>query len=116
MPQMLQPRWSEVASTTPIENIWDAVRAIPRGRACAYGEVARLANLPGRARLVGHALKAASGTVDLPWHRVVGAGGKISFPEHSAARLEQQRRLRAEGVIVTRGRVRRDYLITADDL
>jgi methylated-DNA-protein-cysteine methyltransferase-like protein len=43
----------------------------------------------------------------LPWHRVVGAGGKIAFPPGSRAHLEQTRRLRAEGVEVTNGRAAR---------
>jgi methylated-DNA-protein-cysteine methyltransferase-like protein len=43
----------------------------------------------------------------LPWHRVVGAGGKIVFPPTSLNFREQQRRLRAEGVAVRAGRVPR---------
>jgi methylated-DNA-protein-cysteine methyltransferase related protein len=61
--------------------------------------------LPGRARLVGFALKVAPDELDLPWHRVVGAQGRIVFPRRSFAFREQTRRLRAEGVLVQRGRV-----------
>jgi len=39
------------------ELIWDAVREIPRGRVSTYGDVARRVGLPGRARLVGTALR-----------------------------------------------------------
>jgi methylated-DNA-protein-cysteine methyltransferase-like protein len=42
--------------------------------------------------------------VELPWHRVVAAGGRIALPPTSRAYREQCRRLAAEGVRVTRGR------------
>ncbi len=47
----------------------------------------------------------------LPWHRVVGAGGKIVFPPTSLHFREQARRLRAEGVAVKSGRVSREVLV-----
>jgi methylated-DNA-protein-cysteine methyltransferase-like protein len=48
--------------------------------------------------------------MNLPWHRVVGAGGKIVFPAGSSAFREQARRLRSEGVRVENGRVAREAL------
>jgi methylated-DNA-protein-cysteine methyltransferase-like protein len=45
--------------------------------------------------------------LNLPWHRVVGAGGRIVFPKSSREHREQARRLRAEGVSVQNGRVTR---------
>ena len=92
--------------TTPAhERILAAVRAIPRGQVAGYGEVARRAGLPGRARL---AAKVLSGNADpsLPWHRVLRSDGRIAFPEGSSGFREQAKRLRAEGVKVERGRVR----------
>lgn len=93
-----------------LEAIWQAVCAIPRGRASTYGAVARAAGLPGRARLAGFALRIAPEELNLPWHRVVGAGGRIVFPGGSRQHREQARRLRAEGVPVTAGRVARAAL------
>jgi methylated-DNA-protein-cysteine methyltransferase-like protein len=90
----------------PFTAIWDAVRAIPRGEWASYGEVARRAGLPRAARLVGYALRHAPAGLDLPWHRVVGAGGRISLPAGSSSRTEQLRRLAAEGVTVRAGRIR----------
>jgi len=83
-----------------------AVRAIPRGQVAGYGEVARRAGLPGRARMVARLL-AGNDDPGLPWHRVVRADGRIAFPEDSPQRAEQCQRLRAEGVHVEGGRVRR---------
>jgi methylated-DNA-protein-cysteine methyltransferase-like protein len=91
--------------TAALELIWRAVVAIPRGEIATYGGIARCAGLPGRARMVGHALKVAPAALGLPWHRVLAAGGRIAFPKGSRAYSEQGRRLRAEGVAVVRGHV-----------
>jgi methylated-DNA-protein-cysteine methyltransferase-like protein len=80
--------------------IRDTVRKIPRGKVASYGEVARAAGFPGCARQVVWALRAARG---LPWHRVVGAGGKILLPGENG--LEQRMRLENEGVVFRGGRV-----------
>ena len=93
-----------------LEAIWQVVCAIPRGRVATYGTVARAAGLPGRARQAGFALRVADAGLNLPWHRVVGAGGRIAFAAGSRAHREQARRLRAEGVAVCAGRVARAAL------
>jgi methylated-DNA-protein-cysteine methyltransferase-like protein len=97
-----------------LQLIWDVVSIIPHGGASTYGSVARAAGLPGRARLVGFALKTAPPALQLPWHRVVGAGGRIVFPKTSRAHREQARRLRAEGVRVANGRVAPTALVAMD--
>lgn len=83
-----------------------AIRAIPRGQVMGYGEVAASAGLPGRARLVARLL-ADNDDRTLPWHRVLRSDGRIALPEGSAGWREQAQRLRAEGVQVENGRVRR---------
>jgi methylated-DNA-protein-cysteine methyltransferase-like protein len=92
------------------QDIWAVVGAIPRGAVSTYGAVARAAGLPGRARLAGRALRESPDEMRLPWHRVVGAGGKIVFPPGSLHHKEQARRLRAEGVAVRAGRVDREAM------
>lgn len=94
-----------------LEALWQAVSAIPRGKVSTYGGVALAAGLPGRARLAGRALREAPEGLNLPWHRVLGAGGKIVFPPTSSAYREQCRRLRAEGVVIKGGRVDRAALL-----
>jgi methylated-DNA-protein-cysteine methyltransferase-like protein len=81
-----------------------AIRAIPRGEVAGYGEVARRAGLPGRARLVARLLS-QNDDRHLPWHRVLRSDGRIAFPEGSKGYREQSQRLRAEGVRVEAGRV-----------
>ncbi|HEV2271592.1 MAG TPA: MGMT family protein [Steroidobacteraceae bacterium] len=99
-----------------LQTIWQVVCAIPRGRASTYGAVARAAGLPGRARQAGYALRVAPKELNLPWHRVVGAGGRIVFPSGSRHHKEQARRLRAEGVAVKLGRVAPSALTELDEL
>lgn len=78
--------------------IWEVVEGIPEACVLNYGEVARLAGLPGRARLVGRALARAPKQRELPWHRVVNAQGRISFAADSPRGQRQRRLLEAEGV------------------
>ena len=76
------------------------VRRIPRGKVATYGAVAEAAGFPGAARQVVWALRAAK---DVPWQRVLGAGGKIRLPGESG--MEQKLRLRLEGVEISGDRV-----------
>jgi methylated-DNA-protein-cysteine methyltransferase-like protein len=99
------------AESPALEAIWHVVCTIPRGQVSTYGAVARAAGLPGRARQTGFALRVAPKALNLPWHRVVAAGGRIAFPKSSREYDEQARRLRAEGVQVAEGRVERRALI-----
>jgi methylated-DNA-protein-cysteine methyltransferase-like protein len=81
-----------------------------------YGDVARAAGLPGRARLAGRALRESPAGLHLPWHRILGAGGRIVFPARSRHHREQARLLRSEGIPVKDGRVPRAALVSADEL
>ena len=60
------------------EKIYAVIRRIPHGKVATYGQVAALAGLPRRARLVGQTLRSTPEDVSLPWQRVINAGGKIS--------------------------------------
>jgi methylated-DNA-protein-cysteine methyltransferase-like protein len=80
-------------------NVARVIRSLRRGEVATYGEIAAEAGYPGAARAVGGVLARSSG---LPWWRVVAADGRL-VPGHEA---EHARRLRSEGVIVTRGRAR----------
>jgi methylated-DNA-protein-cysteine methyltransferase-like protein len=94
------------------------IRRIPRGRVATYGQIARLAGAPRRARHVGQALARLPPRVALPWHRVINAQGRISprgpsrgrAPPHSlrrraGAESRQRRLLEAEGVRFRNGAV-----------
>jgi methylated-DNA-protein-cysteine methyltransferase-like protein len=107
LPVRRKPRARGGAESLALQAIWDVVAQLPPGSVSTYGEVARAAGLPGRARQAGYALKHMPAGMHLPWHRVVGAGGRIVFPPESKAFREQARRLRSEGVKVENGRVAR---------
>ena len=85
----------------------EPVRRIPAGRVASYGQVARLAGLPGHARQVGYALAALRGGDDsVPWHRVINARGEISRRSDPFYETLQRERLEGEGVSFDeRGRV-----------
>lgn len=70
---------STKATTTNLyDRIYAIARQIPRGQVATYGQVARLAGLPGYARQVGYALFRIDKDSDVPWQRVVNAKGEIS--------------------------------------
>jgi methylated-DNA-protein-cysteine methyltransferase-like protein len=77
------------------EDIQRVVRMIPQGKVATYGQVARAAGYPGAARQVAWALR-DSDARRLPWHRVLGQGGKILLP--GEAGLHQRTLLEVEGV------------------
>ncbi|MCL4817502.1 MAG: methylated-DNA--[protein]-cysteine S-methyltransferase [Vicinamibacteria bacterium] len=81
------------------ERVWALVATLPRGRVATYGQVAAALGVPRGARAVGWALRALPDALArrTPWHRVVGAGGRLS-PRASGHESLQRRRLRAEGV------------------
>jgi methylated-DNA-protein-cysteine methyltransferase related protein len=77
------------------------VARIPKGKVATYGSVAAAAGYPGAARQVAWALH--NNSAGLPWHRVLGAGGRIRLPGESG--FEQRMRLQQEGVTFAGGRV-----------
>jgi len=85
--------------------IWAVAKKIPHGKVTTYGELAAAAGLRKQPRLAGYAMYNLPDGSPVPWHRVINAAGKISFPPRSARAREQRRRLEAEGVVFIGGRV-----------
>jgi methylated-DNA-protein-cysteine methyltransferase related protein len=94
------------AATNNKSAIYLALRSVPAGKVVTYGQLAKIAGLPGAARLVGTTLCHLPENTDLPWHRVINSQGKISMPENSPGYIEQVKRLKAEGVSVSNGKIR----------
>lgn len=88
-----------------VKNVWQVVQDIPRGHVLTYGEVARLAGMSRAARRVSQAMRRAPRGMKLPWHRVVNAAGKISFPADSSGYRQQKERLEREGVVFVKGKI-----------
>lgn len=75
------------------------IRRIPKGWVATYGQVAAMADLPRRARLVGHVLQHLDPATDIPWHRVVNAKGEVSCTlSRNGNDAFQQRLLEKEGI------------------
>jgi methylated-DNA-protein-cysteine methyltransferase related protein len=79
------------------------IARVPRGKVITYGQVAEAAGFPRAARMTVRALQAETG---LPWHRVVGADGRIALGGEEGQ--EQRLRLEMEGVQFRGGKVRMD--------
>lgn len=100
------------ASTPPrasqqerLEALYLVLSQVPSGLIVSYGQLAELAGLGRAARWVGRSLSRLPEGSTLPWHRVVGANGRLSLSADSASGAEQRVRLRDEGVLVVNDRV-----------
>ena len=76
---------------------------IPKGKVASYGQIAKLAGLPGYARYVGYTMKSLPGGTKLPWYRVVNAQGRISFKPGTKQYLLQKSLLEKEGIVFVKG-------------
>ena len=84
----------------------EVARRVPRGRVATYGQIAAMAGMPRHARHVGTALRELPDDSDVPWHRILGAGGRISRRRRSDSHEIQRALLESEGVSFDeRGRV-----------
>ena len=92
-------------STNAKERIWQIVYRIPRGNVASYGQVAKMADLPGYARYVGYVMKTLPADTKLPWYRVVNSQGRISFVLGTSQYLRQKSLLEAEGIVLIGGRI-----------
>jgi len=82
------------------ERIYAIVRQIPAGQVATYGQVAELAGLIGKPRLVGYALyRVDMKTSDVPWQRVINAKGEVSqSPLRNGTDYLQRAILEDEGI------------------
>jgi methylated-DNA-protein-cysteine methyltransferase-like protein len=85
------------------DRVYRLVKQIPRGRVLTYGQLARTLKLPGGARTAGRAMFACPSRRGIPWHRVVGAEGRILIREPQASlqrKLLESERTRFAGLRV----------------
>lgn len=84
-------------------SVYNLVKRIPRGRVMTYGQLAKALRLSGGARTAGRAMAASPSGRGVPWHRVVGAGGKLLIREPHASL--QRKLLESEGVSIAEKRI-----------
>ena len=80
--------------------VLELVARVPEGALATYGQIALIAGYPRRARQVGMVLKGLPESTELPWHRIVNAGGYVPSRGRWWGALEQIQRLRSEGMAV----------------
>jgi methylated-DNA-protein-cysteine methyltransferase-like protein len=83
--------------------VYQLVKKIPRGRVATYGQIAKALKLRGGARTAGRAMAACPAGRGIPWHRVVGAGGRLLLREPNVAL--QRKLLESEGLQVAEKRI-----------
>ena len=86
--------------------IYDVVKLIPYAQVATYGQVADLAGLIGKPRVVGYALFRVTANTKIPWHRVVNARGEVSRSSLRDGNDDlQQLLLQAEGIVFVKGKL-----------
>jgi methylated-DNA-[protein]-cysteine S-methyltransferase len=76
--------------------VWNALRAIPYGSVCNYGDIARAIGQPGASRAVGQANGRNPLPIVVPCHRVIASDGSIGG--YSGGLAIKHRLLALEGV------------------
>jgi methylated-DNA-protein-cysteine methyltransferase related protein len=101
----LLPLESSIEGMNPMnwKGVYALVKKIPRGRVTTYGQLAKALRLPGGARTAGHAMAASPSGQGVPWHRVVGAGGRLLIREPHASL--QRKLLESEGLELAEKRI-----------
>ncbi|MEP0203680.1 MAG: methylated-DNA--[protein]-cysteine S-methyltransferase [Halioglobus sp.] len=67
------------AGGTEFQNaVWNALRRIPYGEQCSYGDIAREINRPKAVRAVGAANGRNPIPIIVPCHRVIGSNGTLT--------------------------------------
>lgn len=84
------------------EQVFALVRQVPAGALTTYGDVGAALGSKNVARQVGYAMAALPADSDVPWWRVVSAGGRLS--QRPEATERQAILLADDGVDVRDGR------------
>jgi len=72
-----QPPALHLRGTAFQHKVWQALLAIPEGRVCSYGQLARAIGCPGASRAVGTAVGANPIALIIPCHRVLRQSGEF---------------------------------------
>ncbi len=76
----------------------ETIDRIPAGKVATYGQIAAMSGNHRAARQVSRVLHTCSSKYQLPWHRVIGASGKISLPKGQPGYQRQKKKLESEGI------------------
>ena len=94
------------------ETVYEIVKQIPRGKVLSYGQIARAAGFPRKAREVGWALHVNPDPEHSPCHRVVNREGRVSPAFVFGGENMQVALLKSEGVeFDENGLVKRSFFV-----
>ncbi len=92
-----------MATSLTIEII-QIIKNIPAGKVLTYGQVAAAAGNNRAARQVARILHSSTKKHALPWHRIVGKNGMISFAPGKGYEV-QKKLLEKEGIIFMNAKI-----------
>lgn len=87
------------------QKVYEELKKVPKGKVVTYGQLAKLCQKPGAARAVGNALHVNPYPDEVPCFKVVNSKGELAANFGFGGASEQERRLIADGIEVTDGRV-----------
>lgn len=82
------------------KRVHQVAKRIPEGKVTSYGAIAQYLGAKSSARVVGWAMNASHGDLDIPAHRVVNRLGMLSGKHHFEGVNLMQQLLENEGVEV----------------
>ncbi len=85
------------------ENVYEVVRLVPKGRVTTYGAIASYLGAKSSSRMVGWAMNGCP--ADVPAHRVVNRIGLLTGKHHFHPPEEMERRLKKEGIQVSKDQI-----------
>lgn len=91
--------------TNFFEKVYAVARQIPEGRVTSYGAIAHHIGAPQSARMVGWAMSASHGLMDIPAHRVVNRIGLLTGKHHFQGSHLMQQLLENEGIKVVENQI-----------
>lgn len=87
------------------EKVFEVVKKIPAGRVTTYGAIAKYLGAARSSRMVGWAMNASHGNMDVPAHRVVNRIGMLTGKSHFEATNLMQQLLESEGIQIKNDQV-----------
>lgn len=91
--------------TNFFEKVYAVARQIPEGRVTSFGAIAHYIGAPQSARMVGWAMSASHGQMDIPAHRVVNRIGLLTGKHHFQGSHLMQQLLENEGIKVVENQI-----------
>ena len=80
------------------QKVYLVVKQVPFGRVTTYGAIAKYLGAAKSSRMVGWAMNACHGNIDVPAHRVVNRVGVLTGKHHFPGTNLMQQLLESEGV------------------